>query len=208
MVEKFINTILFLIFFLTAGFSFAEAGFVYIMTNENGNYLKIGVAKNTELIRAREVNGATGIPVSLQIYSVKKAADYKEVEDFIDQKFDRNRIGKHFNDRVKSPFFSINLKDACAELSKFEIPPKRKKRSPFTFSSLDIPVGATLLYINNDCIKAEVFNNKDVLNDGRRISLSSLTARLLNRKSIIGVKTLDYWTYEGERLSDRRTRME
>ena len=80
------------------------------------------------------------------------------------------------------------------------------KRGPFKFSAVEIPVGATIKYINDDTVEATVVDDRHISYKGVTTSLSALAQQLMNVDNPLQ-GTL-YFTYEGERLTDRRDRME
>ena len=61
---------------------------------------------------------------------------------------------------------------------------------------MKIPIGATLIFVQDDDIKAVVTKNNNVVYNGKEQSLSALT------KELIGyiVRPLQYWSYEGKNL--------
>lgn len=85
-----------------------------------------------------------------------------------------------------------------------------ERMSPFTFSKCNIPVGATISYINRDNTnsgtKCIVVDDKNVEYKGRKISLSALATELTGSKW--GVAGPRYFKYNGEWLNDIRAKIE
>lgn len=84
---------------------------------------------------------------------------------------------------------------------------ERKRRSPFTFSMVDIPIDAEL-----ECPDVEhdgaitVCDDRHVLYQGKKWAMTTLVHHLL-KKEFTGAGT-EYFKYEGEWLNERRQRME
>ena len=82
--------------------------------------------------------------------------------------------------------------------------------SPFTFSKCNIPVGATITYINrgksNSGLEVVVVDDKNVEYQGRKYSLSALATELLGSKH--GVAGPRYFKYNGEWLNTIRAKNE
>ena len=83
---------------------------------------------------------------------------------------------------------------------------KEAKRGRFKFSKYEIPVGAIIKYINDPSIEATVVDDRHISYKGVTTSTSALAQELL--ESDYPVQGTAYFTYEGEKLTDRRDRME
>ena len=83
------------------------------------------------------------------------------------------------------------------------------KLPPFTFSELGIAVGSQLTFKNDRNITAEVLTDRNqILFEGKQLSVSSATNVVMARMGHKGGKAgTHYWEYEGETLTDRRSRM-
>lgn len=87
---------------------------------------------------------------------------------------------------------------------------RREKAAPFTFTMVEIPVGAEIEFVCRDNVnsgtKCIVADEKKVTFEGEIYSLTALAAKLLGipHHHIPGPK---YFKYEGEWLNDRRSRM-
>lgn len=80
------------------------------------------------------------------------------------------------------------------------------RRPNFRFSEYGIPVGAELVYIEDETVKATVYDDKKVKYCDEVLSLSSLATRLTGRD--YGVQGTLWFTYNGEKLTDLRKRLE
>lgn len=92
-----------------------------------------------------------------------------------------------------------------------EIKEERIERlSPFAFSKCNIPIGATITYINrgkvNSGIEVVVADDKNVEFQGKKYSLSALATELSGSKH--GVAGPRYFKYKGEWLNTIRARVE
>jgi len=84
-------------------------------------------------------------------------------------------------------------------------------RSRINFKMLDIPLGSTLTFSKDENIVATVVTNRTIEYSGEETSISSSAADILT--SQFGYKSRavsgsDYWTFEGEKLWERRHRLE
>ena len=91
-----------------------------------------------------------------------------------------------------------------------EIKEERIERlSPFAFSKCNIPIGATITYINrgkaNSGIEVVVVDDKNVEYQGKKYSLSALATELSGSKH--GVAGPRYFKYKGEWLNTIRHRL-
>ena len=85
-----------------------------------------------------------------------------------------------------------------------------ERLSPFTFSKCNIPVGATITYINrgksNSGLEVVVVDDKNVEYQGKKYSLSALATELSGSKH--GVAGPRYFKYNGEWLNTIRAKNE
>ena len=85
-----------------------------------------------------------------------------------------------------------------------------ERLSPFAFSKCNIPIGATITYINrgkaNSGIEVVVVDDKNVEYQGKKYSLSALATELSGSKH--GVAGPRYFKYNGEWLNTIRARVE
>lgn len=85
-----------------------------------------------------------------------------------------------------------------------------ERMSPFAFSKCNIPIGATITYVNrgkeNSGIEVIVVDDKNVEYQGEKYSLSALATKLIGSKyTVAGPR---YFKYQGEWLNDIRARIE
>ena len=87
---------------------------------------------------------------------------------------------------------------------------RRTPQEHFTFSMLKIPVGSELTLNKDTAIRARVVGDKEIECDGKRGLLGKVTKDIFASRLGIGWKTLrgtDHWSFQGETLTDRRTRI-
>ena len=211
-------------------------GVIYILTNPSfPDYVKIGFAKDLEK-RMSQLNRSETIPFAFRayaIYEVESNLTDLVLHDLIDKLNPDLRSIENFDGKErKREFYAMTPEDAYALLEciakisgtedrlKKMAPEgheildeetakevaKEAKRGPFRFSKYGIPVGAVIKYINNPEIEATVVDDRHISYKGVTISTSALAQELL--ESDYQVQGTAYFTYEGEKLTDRRDRME
>ena len=211
-------------------------GVIYILKNPSfPDYVKIGYADNLEQ-RLKQLNRAEALPFAFRAYATyetdKRLTDVK-LHELIDSLNPDLRAIEEFDGKKRSrEFYAMSAEDAYKLLECIAIISGTKnklkrmkpegheildeemaaeisvatKRGPFRFSAVDIPVGATIHYINDESITAKVVDDRHIEYKGVTTSMSAVAAELLGTdRALQG--TL-YFTYEGERLTDRRERME
>ena len=97
-------------------------------------------------------------------------------------------------------------KETINEINEEEDSPRRRW---FTFSAIDIPVGAELVYTADSAKVCKVVDDRHVEYEGNHYRISNLAALFRREKGCVAVVngTL-FFTYNGETLNDRRNRLE
>ncbi len=211
-------------------------GVIYILTNPSfPDYVKIGYAKDLEK-RMSQLNRSETIPFAFRAYAVYEVESNLTdlvVHDLIDklnpdlrsiETFDGKERKREFY--AMKPEEAYSLLECIAKISGTEdrlkkMKPegheiedeetaaevaKEAKRGPFKFSAVDIPVGATIKYVNDENIEATVVDDRHISYKGVTTSVSALAQELLEVDH--AVQGTVYFKYEGERLTDRRDRIE
>ena len=80
-----------------------------------------------------------------------------------------------------------------------------ERKSNFSFGKCQIPVGAEIVYCNDDSITAKVVDDRNIEYKGQTMSLTAL-AKLLTGKAY-GVAGPRYFKYNGEWLNEIRHRL-
>lgn len=191
---------------------------IYILINEAmPGYVKIGRTTNLEQ-RIRSLD-TTAVPLPFECFFACTVKDAVFVERQLFDAFMEHRV------RSSREFFEIAPERAVAILKLVEIenitPKKdfvetqedqqalnqaRTKRSVFNFNMVEIPIGAELLYANDENIKVKVADSRRVDFNGEVTYLAPLTQKLLGYSRL--VQGAPYWKYEGETLDERRKRFE
>lgn len=211
-------------------------GVIYILTNPSfPDYVKIGYAKDLEK-RMSQLNRSETIPFAFRAYAVYEVESNLTdlvLHDMIDKLNPELRSIETFDGKErKREFYAMkpdeaySLLECIAKISGTENRLKKMKpegheildeqtaaeiaqeakRGPFKFSAVEILVGATIKFINDDTVEATVVDDRHISYKGVTTSLSALAQQLMNVDNPLQ-GTL-YFTYEGERLTDRRDRME
>lgn len=91
------------------------------------------------------------------------------------------------------------------DIKKAEEAEKESHRGPFTFSSIGIKPGETIVFIPNPSITAIVVDDKHIQMGDTVTSLSGAAKNILNKKTLAGPL---YWSYNVKILNDIRREME
>lgn len=211
-------------------------GVIYILTNPSfPEYVKIGYAAKLEE-RLRQLNRSEAIPYAFRAYATYEVeSNLTDVvfHDLIDRLNPDLRSIETFAGRErKREFYAMSPEDAygllecIAKISGTEARLKKltpeghetldeemaneiareARRGPFRFSKYGIPVGVKIKYINDPSIEVVVVDDRHVSYKGVTTSTSALAKELL--ESEYQVQGTAYFTYEGEKLTDIRDRME
>ncbi len=211
-------------------------GVIYILTNPSfPEYVKIGYAKDIEK-RLKQLNRSETVPYAFRVYAVyevDKSMTDKELHKLIDNLNPDLRTIETFDgkERVKE-FYAMSAEDAynllecIAKISGTIDRLKRMKpeghevideqtakeisdnsrRGPFRFSECNIPVGSKITFIDDERIKPLVVDDRHVEWDGETTSLSALAQKL--NVFDHAVQGPLWFTYNGEKLTDIRDRLE
>lgn len=211
-------------------------GVIYILTNPSfPEYVKIGYAHNIEK-RLRQLNRSETIPFAFRVYavySVNSELTDKELHKLIDSLNPDLRTIENFDgkERVKE-FYAMSAEDAYALLESIakisgtldrlkRLTPEgheildealateikeTARRGPFRFSACKIPFGSEITFIEDPSICAKVVDDRHIEFQGETTSLSALAQKLKGFEH--PVQGTLWFTYQGERLSDIRDRLE
>ncbi len=194
---------------------------IYILINDAmPGYVKIGKTSTSLEQRIRELSSSTSVPLPFTCFYACTVKDASFVEHQLHDAFDNNRINP------KREFFKISPERVVSALKLAEIEnitPKKdivenqedqnalnqaraEMRSRFSFSMVNIPIGAEIYFSRDENIKAKVLDGRHILLDGETTSLSTSAQKILGYD--YGVQGTAYWMYENETLDERRKRME
>ena len=214
-----------------------EAGFVYILTNPSfkEDWVKIGKSSRPVNIRSKELDN-TAVPLPFEIYATLKTAKYEEVEKLIHKTIDRLT---DLRIRQNREFFNVSpakaldiLKDISMTLDDAEIdevylgegrknnsktdnnvngePVSKKSRPPFRFSMVDIPIGATVVFVPTG-LEVRVADDDKVEYEGRLYKLSPFVGSFMpeeKRNTSGAYQGAKYFAYNGKILDQLRSEKE
>ena len=213
-----------------------KAGVIYILTNPSfPDYVKIGYAHNIET-RLKQLNRSETIPFAFRVYAVyavESELTDKELHKLIDKLNPDLRTIENFDgkERVKE-FYAMSAEDAYGlleciakisgtldrlqrltpeghEILDEQIANEVRetvRRGPFRFSACNIPIGSQLEFIEDSSIKATVVDDRRIEYNGETTSVSALAQKLKGFDH--AVQGTLWFTYQGEKLTDIRDRVE
>lgn len=211
-------------------------GVIYILTNPSfPDYVKIGYAHNLEK-RLKQLNRSETIPFAFRayaVYEVDTELTDKDLHRMIDMLNPELRTIETFDGKARTKeFFAMQPEDAYSILEciakisgtldnlKRMAPEGHEvldekiaeevretvRRGPFRFSSVGIPIGATVAFIENPAITAVVVDDRHIEFNGITTSLSALAQQLKGFDH--AVQGTLWFTYQGEILDHLRKRLE
>ena len=213
-----------------------KGGVIYILTNPSfPDYVKIGYAHNIET-RLKQLNRSETIPFAFRVYAVyavESELTDKELHKLIDKLNPDLRTIENFDgkERVKE-FYAMSAEDAYGlleciakisgtldrlqrltpeghEILDEQIANEVRetvRRGPFRFSACNIPIGSQIEFIEDSSIKATVVDDRRIEYNGETTSVSALAQKLKGFDH--AVQGTLWFTYQGEKLTDIRDRVE
>lgn len=204
--------------------------FVYILTNPAiPDLINIGWTKRDIVKRIWELSNHPGVPAPFECFyccEVEEGAG-KQAEAEIHVEFKELRF------TPTSSFFRISpgiikiiiekkwaKQDVTPDEDAFKSPQRsythsrsHTKSPPTTFSMLSIPRGSELTFDIDPTKTVRVVENRKVEYNGKVDYLSTITRDIFNegypgRNDSEAYRGIDYWSFEGENLSDRKLRLE
>lgn len=213
-----------------------EPGYVYILTNPSfrEDWVKIGKSSRPVDIRSKELDN-TAVPLPFEIFATLKTVKYDIVEKKIHKAIDRLT---DLRIRQNREFFNIKpelaleiLRDEAMVLDDAEVtlykdnkpirpadpdkpvdltPPSLPHRPRFKFSMVNIPIGATLVFVPTG-INVKVASDDQIEYEGRIYKLSPFVGTFMpedKRNTSGAYQGPKFFTFRGEILDDIRKRME
>ena len=205
---------------------------VYVFANEAmPDYIKIGKTSRDDIKqRLAELSYPTGVPLPFECLYAAEVEDAKKVEDALHAAFDCDRPNKKREFFRTDPDRIITILKAFAkcdvsvmaqkELNSITAPEDKQaiglaakvnaaRGGKYSFKDAGIPLGAELIFAQDETKKCAVVADSKVEYGGEHYSLTAL-ARKLRVASGYGnynVPGPRCFLYEGEHLSDRQDRM-
>lgn len=192
-------------------------GIVYILTNEAmPGYVKIGLTRKNDVgERVRQLDN-TSIPVPFECFYAASVPDCARLERTLHFVFGEKRarrsrefftidpdLAKAIIELVaEKPFSVSDVEQAIDQTERREINEMKRRREVRTFTSLNIPMGATLTFSKDPEITCTVVKPRKVLFRGEEMSPSAAALRIVHEMGYDwpAVSGMDYWEYEGVKL--------
>lgn len=185
-------------------------GYIYIMTNPAlKGMVKIGYAVNVET--RRKQLSTTALPYDYEIYATYETPgklEDKKLHKLIDNLNENIRVSKSREFFIMTPESAYELLESIAiisgttdKLKRAKTPESKKqlvKRPPVNFLKCGIPIGAELVYIEDDSVVVTVVSDRKVQYKDEITSLSAITDAIKGH-STAGT-TL--FAYNGKLVSD------
>ena len=203
-------------------------GYIYVMTNPClHDMVKIGYASDVEA--RRKQLSTTALPFEYEIYATYETSgqlEDKKLHELIDTLNPKLRLAKNLEFFAMSAEKAYRLLEAIAIISgsadklKHVAPMQgegtvsstrkqphcqgssgRKQRPAINFQKCGIPVGAELVFIDDDSVRVTVVDTEKnkVEYNGETTSLSPLAEKLRNVSAIQGASV---FTYNGKKITD------
>ena len=213
----------------------SKQGYVYILTNPSfkEDWVKIGKSSRPVDVRSKELDN-TAVPLPFEIYATMKTCKYNEVEKLVHKTIDRltdlrirqNREFFNVAPQIALDIFydiASTIDDAEVILYKDNQPvqkcdvggtpegePHKKARPRFKFSMVNIPIGATLVFVPTG-ITVKVASDDQIEYEGRIYKLSPFVGTFMpvdKRNASGAYQGAKYFSYNGKILDDLRTEVE
>lgn len=212
----------------------SKQGYVYILTNPSfkEDWVKIGKSSRPVDVRSKELDN-TAVPLPFEIFATMKTCKFNEVEKLVHKTIDRltdlrirqNREFFNVAPQIALDIFhdiASTIDDAEVTLYKNNQPiqkhcdnkptgePHKKPRPNFKFSMVDIPIGATLVFIPTG-IEVKVAGDNQIEYEGRIYKLSPFVGTFMpedKRNTSGAYQGAKYFSYKGKILDDLRTEIE
>lgn len=184
-------------------------GYIYIMTNPAlKDMVKIGYATDVE--NRRKQLSTTAFPYEYEVYATYETAgnlEDKKLHKLIDNLNPDLRITKSREFFIMSPEEAYELLESIAiisgtkdKLKKVKVAPSKKqktKRPPVNFAKCGIPIGAELVFVEDDSVVVTVVGERKVQYNDEITSLSAISDR------VKGYSTSgpQFFTYNGKTIS-------
>lgn len=195
---------------------------VYVLTNPSiPDIVKIGMT--TDLTTRMRSLYNSSVPVPFECYFACTVKDMSFVEKQLHDGFDDFRVNpkrEFFRvdpERIVSILKMVMIEDVTPkedivedEIDQRSLDKEKKARGRFNFDMINVPVGSVLSFVKDPTITSIVVDKHKIEFEDEIHSLSSSTLKLLHRMGYTWkqVSGPTYWMYEGETLTERRSRME
>ena len=195
---------------------------VYVLTNPSiPDIVKIGMTSDLTT-RMRSLYNSS-VPVPFECYFACTVKNMSFVEKQLHDGFDDFRVNpkrEFFRidpERVVSILKMVMIEDVTPkedivedEIDQRSLDKEKKVRGRFNFDMIGVPVGSILTFVKDPTITSTVVDKHKIKFEDEIHSLSSSTLKIVHRMGYTWkqVSGPTYWMYEGETLTERRSRME
>ena len=195
---------------------------VYVLTNPSiPDIVKIGMTSDLTT-RMRSLYNSS-VPVPFECYFACTVNDMSFVEKQLHDGFDDFRVNpkrEFFRvdpERVVSILKMVMIEDVTPkddivddEIDQRSLDKEKKVRGRFNFDMINVPVGSILTFVKDPTITSVVIDKHKIEFEDEIHSLSSSTLKIVHRMGYTWkqVSGPTYWMYEGETLTERRSRIE
>ena len=195
---------------------------VYVLTNPSiPDIVKIGMT--TDLTTRMRSLYNSSVPVPFECYFACTVNDMSFVEKQLHDGFDDFRVNpkrEFFRidpERVVSILKMVMIEDVTPkedivedEIDQRSLDKEKKVRGRFNFDMIGVPVGSILTFVKDPTITSTVVDKHKIKFEDEIHSLSSSTLKIVHRMGYTWkqVSGPTYWMYEGETLTERRSRIE
>ena len=195
---------------------------VYVLTNPSiPDIVKIGMT--TDLTTRMRSLYNSSVPVPFECYFACTVKNMSFVEKQLHDGFDDFRVNpkrEFFRidpERVVSILKMVMIEDVTPkedivddEIDQRSLDKEKKVRGRFNFDMINVPVGSILTFVKDPTITSVVIDKHKIEFEDEIHSLSSSTLKIVHRMGYTWkqVSGPTYWMYEGETLTERRSRIE
>ncbi len=194
----------------------SNQGIVYVLTNQAmPDFVKVGQTAGDSakdvLDRMKNLDN-TSVPLPFDCEYAAVVNDFKTVEQTLLTAFEDRRVrNREFlknvaPHRVRAILKLVEIADVTpvAETGE-QVEVDKSPASPFRFSLAGVPSGATLRWADDPQITCVVEDDRNILYEGKRATISGVAKVLKGWSAAQGSR---YWLYEGKTLQEWREQIE
>jgi len=195
-----------------------ENQIVYVLSNPAmPDIVKIGKTTQSDVEHRMSQLYSTGVPLPFKCEYAVEVADCTKAEQALHIAFDPYRtnprreffdiapeqaiaILKLLGTKDMTPNVEKQLNKGITEAEKSSASKASKKRPSINFIDMNIPIGSTLIYVDDESITVEVSGAKKIVFNDNEMSLTKATQTIKNLD--YAVQPTRHWMYDGKNLRD------
>ena len=195
-----------------------ENQIVYVLSNPAmPGMVKIGKTTQSDVEHRMSQLYSTGVPLPFKCEYAVEVDDCSKAEQALHIAFDPYRtnpkreffdiapeqaiaILKLLGTKDMTPNVESQLNEGVTEAEKDSASKATKKRPSINFLEMNIPVGSTLVYIDDESITVEVIAAKKIRFNGDEMSLTKATQII--KELDYKIQPTKHWSYNGKNLRD------